>query len=323
MPQVSIIVPVYNAEKYIHECLNSIISQTFKDWECILVDDGASDGSGAICDDYVRNDSRFHIYHQENGGASSARNYGIEKANGNWVCFIDSDDSVLPDYVEHLLNNAAEGVDIVYSNYSDFDYIKNDCCLKGKEIVSYMVANNIFAMSGPYAKLFRSNLLKENGILFPTGIHMGEDAIFNVRALNFANTVVFITSNDYIYNRNEGSLSTRYYPFESEYHAFEIWKSEELSLFKKYYHPRIALRLTWETRVAAQMTRVLQSTYRHTPSCNIIQQIRYLNIIKESDLYEYNLYYKPNKFRRKVNKWLVCNHLFGLFCIIGIIDKYK
>ena len=96
MTKISVIVPVYKVEKYVGECINSILAQSFKDFELILVDDGSPDKSGEICDSYAKKDNRIKVFHKKNGGVSSARNFGIDKAVGEWLCFIDSDDTILP-----------------------------------------------------------------------------------------------------------------------------------------------------------------------------------------------------------------------------------
>ena len=118
MPTISIIVPVYKVEKYIHRCVDSILGQTFTDFELILVDDGSPDGCPAICDKYAANDSRIHVIHQQNGGLSAARNAGIDWAFANsdsqWLSFIDSDDWVHPEYLQRLLD-AALGHDVSVS----------------------------------------------------------------------------------------------------------------------------------------------------------------------------------------------------------------
>lgn len=93
-PTISIIVPVYNVEKYLEECVESVLSQTFTDYELLLIDDGSTDSSGIICDGYATQDSRIRVFHKSNGGVSSARNLGLDNALGEWVCFIDSDDEI-------------------------------------------------------------------------------------------------------------------------------------------------------------------------------------------------------------------------------------
>ena len=101
-PKISIIVPVYKVEQYLHRCLDSIVAQTFTDWECILIDDGSPDKSGAICDEYASKDNRFKVIHQENKGVSAARNAGLEAAKGEWIGFVDSDDWIEPNMYDYL-----------------------------------------------------------------------------------------------------------------------------------------------------------------------------------------------------------------------------
>ena len=108
MPVISVIVPVYNAQKYIHRCVDSILAQTFTDFELILVDDGSPDNCGAICDEYAAKDSRIRVIHQENQGQAAARNHAVAVACGEWVCFVDSDDMIHPQMLEHLYRAAQE-----------------------------------------------------------------------------------------------------------------------------------------------------------------------------------------------------------------------
>jgi glycosyltransferase involved in cell wall biosynthesis len=117
MVKISIIVPVYNAEKYLPQCIGSILSQTVTDFELLLIDDGSSDRSGKICDEYSRNDFRIRVFHKENSGVSSARNFGIDKAQGEWITFVDSDDWLATNFLEQMLNKARElNVDAVFCN---------------------------------------------------------------------------------------------------------------------------------------------------------------------------------------------------------------
>ena len=104
-PYVSVIVPVYNAEKFINECVNSILGQTMSDLELILVDDGSPDNCGAICDEYAIKDSRVRVFHQKNGGVCAGRNKGLSMATGEYVSFVDSDDYLEPDAIELLCND--------------------------------------------------------------------------------------------------------------------------------------------------------------------------------------------------------------------------
>jgi len=106
MPKISVIVPVYNVEKYLAKCIDSILAQTFTDFECILINDGSPDNSPAICDEYAKKDERMKVIHKENGGVSSARNTGLDIAQGEWITFADSDDWVDENYLELMYSNA-------------------------------------------------------------------------------------------------------------------------------------------------------------------------------------------------------------------------
>ena len=120
-PLVSVIIPVYNVEKYLEECVNSVINQTYKNIEVILVDDGSTDSSGDICDEYVMFDSRISVLHKANGGLSSARNAGMKKASGEWIYFLDSDDFLELDMLSHLVNLATrKQADIVFFDACSF-----------------------------------------------------------------------------------------------------------------------------------------------------------------------------------------------------------
>ena len=115
-PKISIIVPVYNAEKYLHRCIESILAQTFKDFELLLIDDGSKDSSGYICDEYAEKDERVRVLHKVNGGVSSARNLGLNNARGEWGTFADSDDEVCEDWLSTFVDNL-DGYDAVVTGF--------------------------------------------------------------------------------------------------------------------------------------------------------------------------------------------------------------
>ena len=120
MPKISVIVPVYKVEKYLHECVDSILTQTFPDFELILVDDGSPDNCGKICDEYAEKDSRVRVIHQENQGLSGARNSGMDVARGEYIAFVDSDDRVDIRYLELLLAAVKDGADVAVCRHKEF-----------------------------------------------------------------------------------------------------------------------------------------------------------------------------------------------------------
>jgi glycosyltransferase involved in cell wall biosynthesis len=114
-PLVSVIVPVYKAEKWLHRCVDSILAQTMENFELLLIDDGSPDRSGEICDEYAAKDSRVRVFHKENGGVSSARNLGLDNAQGEWISFVDADDLVEENYIAELLSSAKNDGSLVIS----------------------------------------------------------------------------------------------------------------------------------------------------------------------------------------------------------------
>ena len=115
--KISVIIPVYNTEERLKRCLDSVVAQTFKDFECIVVDDGSKDQSPRIIDEFAAKDSRFTAIHKPNGGVSSARNEGLRIAGGEWVIFLDSDDTIRPNHVEAMLSVVEDGIDIVFTGF--------------------------------------------------------------------------------------------------------------------------------------------------------------------------------------------------------------
>lgn len=205
MPKISVIVPVYNVEKYLSFCLDSIKAQTFINWECILVDDGSSDSSGKICDEYVNLDNRFVVVHQKNSGASIARNAGLNYATGDWITFVDSDDWIDKDTFEKVLH-------IV--NFYDIDMVQWGIILElsDKKIVkSYkdgIVSNedivSVFEPSSCH-KLFSRRMLNEYNIRFPEGYTLSEDSFFSFSCYLNSKKIYNISESFYHYRIHPNS----------------------------------------------------------------------------------------------------------------------
>ncbi len=201
-PTISIIVPVYNAELYIQECIDSILQQSYSEIELILVDDGSIDRSLDICNNKALKDSRIRVIHQENAGVTRARARGVEAASGEWITFVDADDW-LPMYALESLMESAKDTDIVigniFSNQHYFDVSLHEyrnICITGKSI-----------HCGPVAKLFRRSLFDSNTFDLPREIVRGEDQIMNVRLAFAARTSPKIVNKQvYHYRRNENGV---------------------------------------------------------------------------------------------------------------------
>ena len=215
-PKISVIVPVYKAEKYLHRCVDSILAQTFTDFELLLVNDGSPDNSGAICDEYAKRDSRIRVFHKENGGVSSARNIGLDNAKGEWITFIDSDDYIEQGYFEIPLDTTA---DLLIQNYELFNDENRSVIFKKstvlKQEIQDFINTNIHKewLRMILSKFFKSSLIKNNRIYFPKGITVGEDALFIQEYLYHTNSVEYIASAKYMYkcdnNYNRYKLSAK------------------------------------------------------------------------------------------------------------------
>lgn len=189
---ISIIVPVYNAQKYIKRCVESIVNQTYKDWSLILVDDGSKDESGMICDQLAKSDSRIQVIHTENKGASAARNRGLDKATGEFVTFVDADDWLEMSHLQILVNQISKDVDLCINSFvTDLYYGARPFCYKTihshNNIESIKIFFCVLIQHSQFLwnKLFKRKIIEENGIRFNTSVSLGEDNIFILEYLNF------------------------------------------------------------------------------------------------------------------------------------------
>lgn len=214
-PKISVIVPVYKAEKFLHCCVDSILSQTFKDFELLLVDDGSPDSSGAICDMYANADSRVRVFHIANGGANHARAWGVSNAcSCEYITFVDSDDSLPPTALQDLYALTGEEYDIVIGSYdcNPKQYVDGE--IDKLELVKQIYHYNI--ASSPYAKLFRRELFDDKTFDLPRDFIMGEDFIMNLR-LAFAckKKIRVVPTIVYHYSNNaEGIMNTFNYTLD-------------------------------------------------------------------------------------------------------------
>ena len=209
---LSIVIPVYNAEKYVDRLLNDFVKQSLEKVEIILIDDGSKDNSLGICNEYAKMSESVVVFHQENQGASAARNKGIALAKGKYIVFVDSDDSISGDYVENICSVCEqEQADLI-----QFDaYIKKSeeisqrkCKLKEGyaklEDYYYHVLNQ--EVNEPWDKAYKADIIHANSIYFDTQMTIGEDISMTLSFLMHANTVYIHHSANYCYERNEAGI---------------------------------------------------------------------------------------------------------------------
>ena len=214
-PIVSIIIPVYNTELYLSTCIESILTQSFSDFECILVDDGSTDGSGVICDIYAEKDQRIHVLHKKNNGVCSARNLGLDNANGEFIVFMDSDDFIKEHHLEHLMRSDS---DLVITGVQKFQ-AKNEVSVprahvdfKIEDLPSYWNTppNMNYLYCFPWAKRFRASIIRDHCIRFNESLFFTEDMCFNMQFMSFANSVSELPYDDYMYRMEFISRDEKY-----------------------------------------------------------------------------------------------------------------
>ena len=213
--KISVIVPVYNVEKYIGKCIKSITNQDYENIEIILVDDGSKDQAGKICDDYALKDKRIRVIHKKNGGVSSARNIGIESSTGEYIAFVDGDDYVEKDYISYLLslikNNSAD-VSLSMSYFTDYQkkQTENDKTkvITGKEAAIQIMSYNIAI--GVYNKLFSKSAIIGK-VKFDEDLCMGEGFNFNTDVFQRVEKVAIGYRKIYFYRKNNSeSVTTKF-----------------------------------------------------------------------------------------------------------------
>lgn len=218
-PTISIIVPVYNTGIFLRECIDSILNQTYENFELILIDDGSTDNSVEICMSYKRKDGRVRVIKQENSGVSVARNRGIDFALGRFILFVDSDDFLLPNALEVLLNSMENKEDICdlvccsYQRLSSNDDLTNVCLTDGILASSQKLAtlcynqNMEIILGGIWGKLYRKSLIETYEIRFPVDIACYEDNVFNIEYYTKVHLAVTSSSIVYVYRENLNSVT--------------------------------------------------------------------------------------------------------------------
>lgn len=208
-PKISIIVPIYNAENTLYSCIKSILSQSFKDYELILVNDGSIDNSLQICNKLLESDSRIIIINQENKGVSSARNNGLDIARGEYITFIDADDSITEQFLQEFISNIGDSDCIIggavfetssqkcsnkplETNDNGYCRVKSNALINERNIIEFYIRV-------PWGKLYKREIINSYSLKFDNAITFGEDFLFNLSFLNHAHDICIIDKCNYIY----------------------------------------------------------------------------------------------------------------------------
>ena len=283
---ISIIIPVYNVEQYLNQCIDSIVNQTYKNLEIILVDDGSTDNSSRICDEYALQDKRIKVIHKENGGVSSARNFGLNIAKGEYIGFVDSDDFIERDMYEILIKTLiSTNSQIVSCSINNNKYvIKQNETFNKKEIFRKIKK----LPCSVWNKLFSRVVLNE--ILFREDIFIGEDLLFVFQAFTKANQITFIKDNKYHYRCEYNNLKKSFN--EKNMSVFEttdiIYK---YSIDNKITNLQNLIKLHEVYHSAIFLYQIMKSNFNSAKTIEILQD----KIRKGITLYLFSNYKFSNK----------------------------
>lgn len=265
---ISIIIPVYNAEKYLNCCIDSILAQTFTDFELLLINDGSKDKSGAICDGYAKKDNRVRVFHKENGGVSSARNMGLDNARGEWISFVDADDWLESDYLAILFGDTSMadltfwGMTFHYPKGSQKELSPIEQYASGKDnvgvVLAYLKRNEqkIEYLGYTWNKLFKASIIKEFHIRFIEYLNIREDEVFTLTYASHIDSIRVKSSHSYHYRVLNTGLTSKLKTKEEylllieelekvllSYEGLPLYYLEENSILSYYFNAAQADRL--------------------------------------------------------------------------------
>ncbi len=237
MCMISVIVPVYKVEEYLEQCINSILKQTYTDFELILVDDGSPDRCGEICDEYAKKDIRVRVVHKENGGLSDARNAGLKIAKGSWISFIDSDDWIAYNYYETMMRFVNENNDVIVCGISIVDeegtkigeYASKTCELDNFSAMKHLIKEDILKQT-VWNKIYRRSIIDD--IEFVVG-KCNEDDFWTYRIIANCRKIQCCQNQLYYYRQRQGSIMNREYSFK-RLDELEARKERYLFILKNY-----------------------------------------------------------------------------------------
>lgn len=334
-PEISIIVPVYNVDRYLEDCINSILNQSFYNFELILINDGSKDCSGEICDNYASKDKRVKVIHKNNEGVSIARNIGIDMSKGKYIMFCDSDDVVEKDWCRSLYNlytNNHNSVAVCGFNIINYRNNKSENIFKifnKDKKINYLKVKDFYELydknllNYPWNKIYDAKIIKENKIKFEENITLGEDLLFNLKYFEFVKGDIVVLNEckyNYILRDNE-SLDNKYYKdlfgiytmlYKSIYDHMIIFKSDINIYIEKFYNSYFYM-----------LNRVLKNTFHSKSNMNFIQKIKYNSEVMKSEEFKKCLRYSNLDKMSLVYRKLYLRGNYILIYIYENLSKFK
>lgn len=324
-PKISIIVPVYMSELYLPQCIDSILTQTFTDFELLLIDDGSPDCCGKICEDYAKVDDRIRVYHQKNAGVSTARNKGLTEALGRYIVFVDSDDYVLPEYIEALYNELPEGEGngVVIESVVKLDFNGHmDSCslpdlnLSSKDrfrILTDLVGNNIGYSS---SKIYCKDIIDRYNLSFLSTISLLEDLFFLLDYIQYADFVLIRNISNYIYrvDHSDSAQSVSYKSLREECDIFHNYYARIIQCQQEFRLKKSTLKPIWN-HLKIFFHRILLVLYTTSEKTSYEKRRSLLSylMLTYSDWIKYE--FMPDYLSDRIAKFLLLHRFYLCFDI--------
>lgn len=325
---ITIIIPIYNVEKYLRECIESVLNQTYKNLEIILIDDGSKDNSAKICDEYEEKEKRIKVIHKENGGVSSARNKGLEIATGDYITFIDGDDYIDKDYIEKLLKNLKEkNVECVLCGFNRIYDKSAEIITKGenKLISKKEFLDSILNVQGG-AGMACAKLWKKETIInlrFNEKIKIAEDSLFGIQAVKNVNNVYILNEALYNYRFNKNS-AVRKYNKDFANICLESMKAAKKYIEKEYANEK-EVKEKFNNYIAYHILLItVNYCFNNENALNWIKQIKSLKEVANIPEYKEGIKksnYDGLSLTRKITLFTIKYKLYFITMLIGKIRQ--
>ena len=328
-PKISVIVPVYNVEQYLPRCIDSILAQTFTDFELLLIDDGSTDNSGKVCDEYARKDSRIRVFHKKNGGVSSARNTGLDNAHGEWVAFVDSDDTLDVDFLHYSFLDIPDFVDIVFLSWAKkengkivFEKILPDVVYDHCNLHKAFSDTDIVSMGIPWGRIYKMSVIQKYNLRFDIDLPISEDRLFFYEYIIHSSGIILRSYIGYFFRVTHQGLS-------SKKHSGELCEMRLDKLNKAVCQIKTKLDLSPREYFPFWFQQLIYvSTLINVSVKNVRNPITKILLIRKIfyTKFDYKFYDKQGRDMRKyirkksrIRLWLLLKSHFAMYCLCKYI----
>lgn len=315
---ITLIVPFYNEERHLRRSIGSILQQTFQDFEVLLIDDLSSDGSYALAAELTASDPRFRLLRNEHKGLFHARNLALSEARGEYICFLDADDELLPDYLSDLAADAQQSVcDLIVQG---FTHVVGDHEMRHSvqspglyslpsQAESIFASFNVVAMGNVFGKLYRRSIINENRLTFSPQVLLSEDMYFVLSYLALCRQIYLSSKDNYLYIAHKASMSTFYWDFPTEERSYLALKQAWMKLLVKYDSP--SLFHAYGVFTGNYVNRLVFTSLAHPQMSK--QRDNNLRMLETRYLPHFRQFCQPATLFTKMLKWTAVLHCYFLY----------